>query len=40
MVMIGRERVGKAGEEEEEGWREVFGELVKAVEKAGRGVRV
>lgn len=37
--MVGRERVAKVGEEEE-GWGEVFGELVKVVEKAGRGVRV
>lgn len=39
VVLVGRERVGKGGEEEE-GWGEVFGDLVKVVERAGRGVRV
>lgn len=42
VVMISKERTGKKkdGDEEVEDWNEVYSELVKVVQKAGKSVRI
>ena len=42
VVMVGRDKMGKKGEEKEveDDWGETYSDLVKVVEKAGRSVKI